>query len=233
MRNKNMSYQQEKFFNIMSSVGCMSYVQAQMLLQKYLHCSENSAKYIIHDGMKQRFIEIIGEEAYVTNGSRAYNNASEVNMNIVRAMYYFLDNIKVQIDRMNKEEDTEQKGVFKDEIDSEMRSLYSAYGADSVLNDVLDKRLYESVPASVSAPYKVNLAVQRYKDAEKRLNKKNILELGSYITVFLFPETEDADEVLEMMEGLGIDIPHIIVCFHSGSPTKWMTYDAYAGNIPD
>ena len=200
MRNPNLSYQQETFFNIMSSIGCMSYVQAKSVLVDYLRCSENGADYILHDGSKQHFIEIIGENAYVTNGSRLYKNAAEVNTNTVRAMYYYLDNIKVQISELKKEKDTVQKGALKDRIDTEMQSVYSSCGTDSALNYVLDGRLYESVPASVSAPYKVNLAVKRYYDAEKRLNKKNILDLGSYVTVFLFPETEDTEEVLEMMD---------------------------------
>ena len=209
MKNNRLSYEQETLYNIFQSVGCMTYVQAKMILTKFLRCSENQADYIIHLFIKMRVIESTSENehGFLICGNRENHTSSGTDRDHVKALYYLIDHA---------------------ESIEDILSAFNTSTPDVTLTFVLNGLCYEAIPLDGESIYKANVAKRRY---VSELSQLDIEKLGDnfspFITVFMFKASDDEKEVLEKMAALNLSMPHSVVFFKSSNVLEWMEYEEY------
>lgn len=96
MRNNQLSKEENILFELIQTVDAMTYDQIQQFLTKFLGCSENVPKYIIHNLIRMRAIEATqeDEEGYITCGNSGFQTNANINTDVIYALYYLLDKAK-------------------------------------------------------------------------------------------------------------------------------------------
>lgn len=210
MRNNQLSKEENILFELIQTVDAMTYDQIQQFLTKFLGCSENVPKYIIHNLIRMRAIEATqeDEEGYITCGNSGFQTNANINTDVIYALYYLLDKAK----------------TF-----DEVLSLVPSNMNNVALSFILNGEYYEATYVSLDEMYKIDMIRKRYEndclDAEYQKD-----EVIPFRSVFMFGVKTDEEEreILDKFEKMNLQIPHSIVIFHSKNPITKPNYTEFS-----
>lgn len=198
---------EQEFIALMSRIECITVEQAEYIIHNVLKCTENQTKKVLEYLVSRTYVSFSEDKTYIMIGNKHNKNAGKINRDVIKAMYYYLDNIQNADD---------------------LRFLCKPQSGQACIIYTKEQRLYEIVPISLESLYKISMVQQKYQEFTKSLDK-NKIDASEFmpITVFIFNANDNESSILEKMEALNIDMPHILVIPQSDNIEKWMEYEEY------
>lgn len=208
MSQYSLSKEEQDFINIISHIGCLTSYQCHYVLDKFMKCSPAQENRIIQNLSTRQYITISNDKNFITAGDRKTKYGEKIDLKKIRAFQLCLD-LMDSFDNLK----------YSHVPDNNMDLTFLANG-----------KIYYVMNVSMAESFKINFAQQLYsKEVSSHASKKGIA--APYITIFIFPSTEDEDEILEYFNSENIDIPCLVVIAKTDGIQDKLDYDMYELNV--
>lgn len=194
-----LSIEEKTIFDIIHNLGCISRTQAIYILKEYMNCSPKQADVILKSLRNRNYIFYVQDNNYIICGGGNSNFKDKLNKGVIAGVYICLDLI--------------------DSLEGISFAIHPNSGADLVF--IADNKCYQTMYVTLNSVAKIKIMEQKYKQEALAHNKVNDM------TIFIFEAAEDADEVLEKIGELNLQMPHEIVLLKSLDLAKTPEYDCY------
>lgn len=204
MRNLALTDKEKGFLDVLGQIGCFSKKQAYEIMHKYYDFyNESGMNYSLYKMKAARQLFFEDDSDFIISGNPKAPKHGELKLERIWAVDYAIDHIDNTRD---------------------FQSIMRFSDAANVTVYVSDGECYEVVPVTLSRPGEIGMAKQRHDESIRRMGAK----MGEFTTVFMFPPSDDEDEVLDAMSETDIDMPMVICCVTDGDIKDKIQYREYA-----